>query len=213
MLKNPGSDRLLKEIMRSYSGIFTDYININEALLANRAEMKREDVVRKLAYFNKLKIISYIPIKVKPQLVYAYERLSTKHIHLSDENYEGQKKSAKTRLTSLLNFVNNSLECRSKVLLEYFGEKKVRRCGICDVCLSENSLNLNEIEFSSIEKLLVVNLKSGPKHLYELISSMGDQKEEDVIQVIRWLIDNNKIIRHKDETLSWYNQLDLGFDS
>lgn len=213
IVENPGSDRLLKEIMRSYSGVFTEYVNINETLLANRAEMKREDVVKKLIYFGKHKIINYIPIKTKPQLVYAYERLSTEHIQLSDENYRSQKAASLQRLTALLDFVTNPTECRSKLLLEYFGEKKARRCGICDICISENKMELNELEFSSIEDHITNKLKSGKKHLYELVASITEYKEDDIIHVIRWLIDNGKIIRHKDGSLSWYNQLDLGFDN
>ncbi len=213
IVENPGSDRLLKEIMRSYSGIFTDYININESQLAKRAEMKKEDVITKLAYFNKQKIISYIPIRTKPQLVYAYERLSSKHIQLSDENYRDQKQASEQRLNSILDFVNSSLSCRSKELLEYFGEIKARRCGICDVCISENSLDLNKIEFQKIEQLIHTSLISKSRHLYELIAIISDYDEDHVIQVIRWLIDNQKIVRNKDESLTWYNQLDLGFDS
>jgi len=208
---NPGSDRLLKEIMRSYSGVFSDYININETLLAKRANMKREDVVKKLSYFNKQKIISYIPIKVKPQLVYAYERLSSKHIQLSDANYKNLKISSEKRLSAMLNFVSNSLECRSKLLLEYFGEQKARRCGICDVCVAKNKVNLNEIEFDAIQILISNYLKNRKMYLYELVSSIDDFDEDDVIHVIRWLIDNGKIIRSKDESLSWYNQLDIDF--
>ncbi|MFK5855053.1 MAG: ATP-dependent DNA helicase RecQ [Bacteroidota bacterium] len=212
IVENPGSDRLLKEIMRSYSGIFSDYININETLLGKRSEMNRADVVKRLIYFDRQKIISYIPIKVKPQLVFAYERISAKHIQLSDENYRNLKKSSEKRLTALLEFITNSLECRSKSLLEYFGEKKARRCGICDVCIAKNKVDLNEIEFDNIQKLVCENLKNSRKHLYELVSSIDDYAEDDIIHVIRWLIDNNKVIRHKDESLTWHKQLDMGFD-
>ena len=212
IVENPGADGLLKEIMRSYSGIFTDYININETLLAKRANLKRDDVINKLAYLNKQKIISYIPIKTSPQLVYSYERLSLKHIQLSNENYQNQKKSAEKRLIAMLDFVSNTLECRSKLLLEYFGDKNAQRCGICDVCISKNKVDLNELEFASIEKLVKELLMEKPRHLFEIIAALDDYSEDDVIQVIRWLIDNDKIIRQKDEALSWYSQLDMEFD-
>jgi len=211
IVNNPGSDRLLKEIMRSYSGIFTDYVNVNETLLANRAEMKRDEVVKKLIYFNKQKVISYIPIRTKPQLIYTYERLSIKHIQLSDDNYKNLKKSSKKRLDSMVGFVINSIECRSKLLLEYFGEKKVRRCGICDICIAKNKADLNDIEFTNIQKLISESLINAPKHFFELVSSINNYDEEDVIQVVRWLVDTNKVIRHKDEILSWHSQLDIGF--
>ncbi|MBT7621231.1 MAG: RecQ family ATP-dependent DNA helicase [Lentimicrobiaceae bacterium] len=212
MVEHPGSDRLLKEIMRSYSGIFSDYVNINESLLANRADLKKDDVVQKLKFFSKNKIISYIPIKTKPQIIYAYERLSSKHIMLSDSNYKNQKNAAEKRLNSLFEYVNNGIDCRSKTLLEYFGEKKVRRCGICDVCISDNKLDLNEVEFYAIENQLKENLKIDSKRFYELVPLIKGYQEDDIIQVLRWLIDNNRIIRHKDESLTWHSQLDIGFD-
>lgn len=212
IVENPGFDRLLKEIMRSYSGIFTEFININETLLAKRAEMKQQDVVKKLQYFDRQKIISYVPIKTNPQLVFTYERLSSKHIQLSEDNYQNLKMASEQRLAAMLDFVTNLLQCRSKLLLEYFGEKKARRCGICDVCVAKNKVDLNEIEFVTIEKIIREKLKDSTKHLYELISIIDDFDEDEIIQVVRWLIDNNKVIRHKDEKLTWHNQLDISFD-
>ena len=79
LVENPGSDRLLKELLRSYAGLFTDYVNINESQLAKRTGMAKEDVVKKLTFLDKIKLISYIPIKTKPQLVYVTERRSEEH--------------------------------------------------------------------------------------------------------------------------------------
>ncbi len=212
IVENPGVDRLLQEIMRSYSGIFSEFININETLLAKRAEMKQEDVVKKLLYFHKQKVVIYIPIRTNPQLVFTYERLSSSHIQLSDDNYKNLKKASEKRLMAMQDFTTNMLICRSKILLEYFGELKARRCGICDVCIAKNKIDLNEIEFRQIEKIIREKLNTTPKHLYELISDINDFDEDEIIQVVRWLIDNNRVIRHKDEKLSWHTQLDLSFD-
>jgi ATP-dependent DNA helicase RecQ len=212
IVEHPESDHLLKEVLRSYGGIFTDYININETQLAKRANMKREDVVSKLSFLSKANIIKYIPIRTKPQLVYAQERLSLKNIQLSKENYANQKRAAEIRLQSLLDFLSNSIQCRSQQLLQYFGQKKVKRCGICDVCQRKNEVELNDLEFSSIEMAIENSLKSGPKHLYTLVSGIKAHQEDKVISVIRWLLDNGKLIRQNDETLKWYNQLDLPFE-
>lgn len=212
MVEHPLSDRLLKEILRSYGGVFSDYININEAQLSKRAEQKREDVVSQLNYLNKQSIVKYIPIQTKPQLVYAVERLSDKNIQLSRENYQSLKLSAEERLQSLLNFLGNSIQCRSQQLLLYFGQSKVKRCGICDVCQGKNKVELNEIEFSSIEMSIKNILMQRPKHLYNLVSEVTDFDEDKVIAVIRWLLDNKKLIRQKDELIKWHNQLDLTFD-
>ncbi len=211
MVENPSDERLIKEILRSYAGIFTDYVNINETLLAKRAEMDHKKVVEKLTALNKMKLLSYIPIRTKPQIVYSTERLNTKNIQLSKENYHHLKTAAEKRLQSLLDFITNSLQCRSIQLLAYFGELKAKRCGICDVCREQNKTELNELEFSKIKQLIKEGLASGPQHLYQLISSVGEE-EEKVISVLRWLMENKNVVKQKDDTFIWYDQLNMKFD-
>lgn len=211
MVENPGMERLLKEILRSYAGIFTDYVNINEVILAKRAELEKDEVIKKLTYLDKSKLINYIPIKTKPQIVFAVERLNTKNISFSKENYDDLKKASEERFQSLLDFCTNSLQCRSQQLLAYFGEKKSIRCGVCDVCASKIKTELNEIEFEQIKELIFEQLNLGPMYLYDVVSGVSGFDEDDVISVIRWLLENNKIVKQKDERLKWYDQLDIGF--
>ena len=212
MVENPGSDRLLKDILRSYAGVFTEYVNINETQLAKRTEIPKEEIIKKLNYLNKQKIINYVPVKTSPQIIYSSERLNTKNIFFSKENYTYLKEAAEKRLQSLLDFISNSLQCRSQQLLKYFGEVKSARCGICDVCLSKNKTELNQMEFENIRNQIKEQLAKGPVHLYNLISSVTSSNEEDIITVLRWQMENNEVIRQKDETLIWHKQLDINFD-
>jgi len=212
MVEHPGSDQLLKEILRSYGGVFTDYININETQLAKRADIKRDEVVKILSYLNKISMLRYVPVRTKPQIIYATERLGVKNIQLSKENYQNLKIAAEQRLQSLLNFLSSSIQCRSQQLLHYFGQNKARRCGICDVCMEKNKVELNDLEFSTIEKAIERRLISGPKQLYDLVSELSGYDEDKVISVIRWLLDSRKLIRQKNESLKWHNQLDLSFE-
>lgn len=210
-VENPGSDRLIKEILRSYSGVFTDFVNINENLIANRTEMERKDVVTKLNYLDNLKVIKYIPVKLSPQIVFTSERLGLKNIELHQDNYKHLKIAAEKRLQSLLDFLSNSLQCRSQQLLSYFGEKKSQRCGICDVCSRKSEVMVNDIEFELISNFIKEELSHNNLHLYELVARTAKFNENDVIATLQWLIDNNKVLRTKEETLQWYDQLDIGF--
>ena len=210
-MENPGSDRLIKEILRSYTGIFNDYIDINETLLAKRAELDKKVVVEKLGALNKTSILKYIPIRTKPQIVYSTERLNTKYIQFSKENYHDLKVAAEKRLQSLFDFISNSMQCRSIQLLAYFGETKSKRCGICDVCLEKNKIELNELEFNAIKDLIKSSLMDNPQHIYELVSHINAD-EEKVISVLRWLLENQHVIRQKDERLIWYDQLNMKFE-
>ena len=212
MVENPEDERLIKEILRSYAGVFTDYVNINETLLAKRADMDRKKVVEKLGMLHQKKLLSYIPIRTKPQIVYSTERLSVKNIQLSKENYHDLKVAAEKRLQSLIDFITNPMECRSVQLLSYFGETKSKRCGICDVCLKKNEADLNEMEFNKIKQLIKTALATGPQHLYQLISNIHGEEEDKVIAVLRWLMEQNNVVKQKDDTYIWYDQLNMKFD-
>ncbi len=212
MVENPRSERIIKEIMRSYSGIFTDYININENMLSKRAEMPTEEVVKQLSYLHKLKVITYIPITTMPQLVFSSGRMNAKYIQLSDQNYRFLKEAAEKRLEALLHFITDNLKCRSQQLLAYFGEQKSQRCGICDVCMSKNKSNLNEMEFEQLIGSINEMLIAKPRYLNDVIQTLSQYTEDQIIDVIRWLMDHGKVIRGKDEMLGWHDQLNIAFE-
>jgi len=212
MVENPGSELIIKEIMRSYSGVFTDFVNMNENLLAKRAGLKVEQVIKQLTYLNKIKMLTYIPISTLPQLIFNSGRQSAKHLNLSDENYRLLKEAAERRLEALIHFITDNLKCRSQQLLAYFGEKKSNRCGICDVCLSKNETDLNDIEFDWLVSSIKTLLLKKPHNLYELIPLLSQFSEDHIIDVVRWLLDNNKVSRDSNEMLTWHDQIDMKFD-
>ncbi len=209
IVENPKFERILKEIMRSYGGIFSDYVAIDEKQIAKRAETEKERVVKALSYLNQLKIISYVPLRSQPQIFYNTVRLPKDRIGFSHENYQDLKKAAAFRLDALINFLTNSRECRSIQLLKYFGEQQKKRCGICDVCQSMNKTRLNETEFENIRKQINILLQKKPMHLYEIIPLVTHAKEDDIIAVIQWLIDNQSLVRQADEKLRCHDQLNL----
>ena len=160
---------------------------------------------------NNLKVIRYIPIRVSPQIIFSSERLGIHHIELHPENYKNIKIAAEKRLQFFLDFLANSLQCRSQQLLSYFGEAKSHRCGICNVCKRKSEVKVNDIEFEMISAFIEKELKATKLHLYELAARTSKFNEDDVIATLQWLIDNNKVVRAKDESLFWHDQLDINF--
>ncbi len=212
IVENPKFERILKEILRSYGGIFSDYVPVDEKQIARRAEIEPDRVLSALKYLNQIKIISYIPLRTQPQIFYNTVRLPKEHIGFSHENYQDIKKASARRLDALIQFLTNSHECRSIQLLRYFGEIQPKRCGICDVCLTINKTHLDEREFDTIKKQIKEILINKPMHLYELIPQIKDFEEEKVIAVIQWLTDNQSLIREKDERLRCNDQLGLDLE-
>jgi len=212
MVENPYEDHLVKEILRSYAGIFTDYININENILAKRVGIDAKKIVAMLTELSKKKVLSYIPVKRKPQLIFIYERLNADYLQLSKENYDLRKQAAGKRLQALLDFITSGLQCRSIQLLRYFGEKANHRCGICDVCRKQSKTELNDVEITNIVSRLKEFLDTESKHLYSIVSALGNFEEDKVLSVIQWLLDNEQLTREKDETLRWSRQLNIDLE-
>lgn len=196
-------DLLLKTILRSYTGVLTEFVIFSEAELARRTGLALEELIKHLKRLEKLKIIDYTPATDKPQLVYLDDRLDGKDIHISPVYYKDRLKEAEFRLEAMIHYAESSNKCRSQQLLEYFGEKGSKRCGRCDVCLERNKLDLNEMEFDEILKLIKPLLKAGAASLEDLVTAGDLYHEDKVLMVIRWLMDNEKIEKDRDGKYGW----------
>ena len=199
-------DHFLKTILRSYSGLFNDFVKIDESVIAQRADMNKEEIIKCLEKLHKIDMLTYLPQKDKPQIIFCQERLNNNDILISKESYFKRKESAQKRLDAMLKYATSSTKCRSSLLLEYFGEKNSKRCGQCDVCLKRNKMELNELEFDIILNHLKPLLIEKPYIPEELINSLKDFHEDHVIKVIQWLLDNEKIHYEQGNQLRWINK-------
>ncbi len=201
-IANAKFDGFIKLLLRSYTGVFSDYVNIDEISLAKKADV---DVKIVYNYLNSLKshgILNYIPQKKNPFIIFTEERLDDKTLHISKDNYNFRKNRYIDRLEAMLQYASSSNKCRSQILLSYFGEKNPDRCGQCDVCTRRNELDLSKYEFDIILDEIKEKLQFNLIALDELMASL-DTDEEKNIKVIQWLLDNYKILKDKDDKLTW----------
>jgi ATP-dependent DNA helicase RecQ len=199
---NAGFDAFIKLLLRSYTGIFTEFVAIDELSLAKRAGVNIEIIYQYLAKLSKLKVIRYIAQKKTPLVIYTEERLDEKALLISADNYKKRKESYTHRLNAVLNYASKSSKCRSQVLLEYFGEKNSERCGKCDVCKHQAEAELNRSEFDLVRDEIksIINLE--PATLDELIDKIP-VKEDKIVRVIQWLLDNMYIAYDENNRLIW----------
>jgi ATP-dependent DNA helicase RecQ len=202
-------DPFIKLLLRSYSGLFTEFVKISENELARRMQVKREQVVKMLEYMDKIGILSYLPQSDKPTVTYVKERFDNSSIHLSPENYSDRKKDALKRLQAVTDYISKDTKCRSQLLLEYFGEKDAPRCGSCDVCRKRNKVDMSDLVFDRIIKQIKKVLSNESMTSQELVFEIKDYDEEQVVQVLRWLEDNRKVSHDQDHKLTWRKQYRL----
>ncbi len=203
---NAKYDALIKLILRSYTGIFNDYIKIDEEQLATRLQSTREIVYDILLALSKHKIINYIPSKQTPFIIFTTERLDAKSLIISKENYDTKKEIFEKKLNATLHYATTGHHCRSKILLEYFGQKDVKRCGQCDYCSKRNELDLSQYEFDIILKKIKQQLSGTPHKMEDLVDKIP-YAHNKVIKVIRWLFDQKKIQYNKENCVEWSRSL------
>lgn len=203
-IENPKIDPFIKLLLRMYSGLFTEFTRISEEEIARKASSTSDKVTAMLQHLQKCGIILYQQRSGLPILTFASERIDAAHITLAREHYKMLKEESMKRLDAIVEYVSGNTRCRSQYLLEYFGEKNGKRCGICDVCLNRNKLELTELEFDRIVEIIKPVLKNQAMDIRQICNISTGLSEEMVVKVIRWLADNDKIEIRSDGTYKWY---------
>lgn len=198
-------DHFIKIILRSYAGSFEGYVNINERELARRAEIPLEKVNRFLNQLHLEGILVYLPQKDMPQVIFTMPRKDAKTLTLSKQSYEDRKKRYTIKAKAVIDYATRKSKCRSQLLLGYFGETDSKRCGICDVCIGRNKLDMSEYEFSLVKDQLKSLLAKEPMLLVEVMKGVRDINEDKAMKAIQWLIDTGKL-RLSDDNLLHYKE-------
>jgi ATP-dependent DNA helicase RecQ len=197
-------DGFIKLLLRSYTGMFTEFVPINEESLSKKSAIPRDTIYQFLVRLSNQNIIRYIPGKKTPLVIFTEERLDRKSLVISPDNYSHVKDKYVLRVNKMIEYAEMKNRCRSVILLEYFGEES-DRCGICDVCRERNELDMSKYEFDLILEEIKEKLGSGNPDAEELVKKI-DYPEVKVVKVLRWLLDHNKIIRGDDYKLTWKSE-------
>jgi len=190
--KNAELDKLMQLVLRSYTGLFTEYAHINEDVLAERLNSTREDVYQQLILLGKLGVVSYIPAKKTPFIIYLCNRVDVDRVKLSNAVYEDRRNRYEKRIEEILNYATEQAVCRSQLLLRYFGQTNVKPCNHCDVCLKKKEKAVNQKEFDELAEAVKEQLAKGAMDIYQLIANLNEN-EEKVLYVVRYMTDNNMI--------------------
>lgn len=210
-LEDSLSDRLLQVLLRSYTGLFSDYIAIQEEVLAKRLGCTPDEVYQRLLGLSRLGILHYIPRKRAPYILYTRNREETERVVIGKACYEDRQERAAERMAAMLSYVVPEGDCRSLRLLAYFGERSSTPCGQCDVCLSKTETGLSRYLYEVIRHHLEAVLNErGPCAHDELVAEtrrrMTEQErvssqeknllpkeEKPILTVLRHLCDEGKV--------------------
>lgn len=137
----PLAERVIAAILRSTSGVFSEYANIYEEELAELTNSTAHEVYETLKSLVHQRILDYIPRKNKPHITYLRRRVEKERLELPPAVLDERRKSAKQRAEAMLQYTLDDTTCHSQTLLTYFGETDSKPCGHCEICLSKKQGN------------------------------------------------------------------------
>jgi len=199
------TNEIVQIILRSYTGLFADYVYIDETVIASRAGVAYQEVYDCLIALSKQHIIHYVPRKKVPQIVYIRPREEAKYVVIPRFAYEDRRKKDERRIEKVVEYLNEKHHCRTRLLLHYFGEKSTTDCKTCDICLSKTQSGLTQWEFNLVREKLIESLANTGKDILLLAQTLPLDKDKN-IQAIRFLLEHDERFRQSDGKLFFNEQ-------
>ncbi|MCU0442640.1 MAG: RecQ family ATP-dependent DNA helicase [Bacteroidia bacterium] len=204
-VEHPQFDAIIKLLLRSYGGVFDQYTTIHEETLAQRSNLPLATIQKFLTKLDQLGILEYLKQKDKPQLTFLHDRVDAKYIRFDIAQLAFRKKNAQQKLDAILAYAANQHHCRSQHLVAYFNETTARSCGICDICIAQKKAALSAHQLEDLQKQITLLLQTKPLSLQDLVAQFSTLNEENLLQVIRYMMDNDKLRYNKNQLLEWNN--------
>jgi len=202
-VKNEKYGTFVETLLRSYGGLFSDFVKINEKDLARRMKISEEQIVIALQNLMKWEILEYIPTPIKPQVVYVQPRLKSSNLQLDPDVYKKRKNAARERLDFVLDYAENTSRCRSQLLLTYFGETNSKRCGRCDYCIEQNKIELSNEESDQMVEIIKPLLQWKPASLEEIQDALNTFSERKILLFLQWHLDNDSLQQNDSGDYVW----------
>lgn len=182
---NAAFDEFIKGLLRLYGGeLYAGYVKIRESKIANFLSVTEDEVIRKLNKLDELEVISYARQSELPKIIFTRERQDVATLVFNTNRLNALKMANKERMESVITYIDNTEECRMKLLLRYFDEES-EDCSKCDHCLEQKK------QHQDFTAPILAVLKEGPLTITALVERFG--KEKELIDTIRRLLDAGTI--------------------
>ena len=161
----PNEEKIITTLLRNYGGLFTDYHYIDEGFLASQTALQPQQVYEILKGLGQRHILHFIPQKKTPYIRYTQRREDKEFLQFPPSVYEERLSQFRQRIAAVIEYATDDHICRSRQLLDYFGETDSRDCGLCDVCLSHRKEGLvSEPRMNTAMEKILMLLSDGKPH-------------------------------------------------
>jgi ATP-dependent DNA helicase RecQ len=190
MSLNRKDEPILLALLRSYPGIHEVPAALNMAMIAKKAETNETAVNALLHQLMEKGIIEYHAKSNDTRLIFNVIREDERTINGVSKYLEIQNNLKKEQLKSVLEFIKDTKNCKSKLILNYFGEKSEKNCGICSYCIGQKK---PEIETEDLRELILSLLKISPLNSRE-IQIYTKKSTDAIIFALQNLLESNRIL-------------------
>ncbi len=190
---NPALEEYIKTLLRAYGGIFDQSTPVSERTIAGLMKKDTEEVKKQLHLLDRAGILRYQPQKDSPQLLLLRNRARTEDIGIDVRAYNKRKEDFQKRMRQMTDYVQDDVRCRSRSIGNYFGDRELKPCGICDNCLKQKATSLTKEEFETLHHRIINIVKYEPLHTRDLLQKLTGIKKEKAWKVLEFLQAENKI--------------------
>ena len=187
----PDYELLINALLRNYSGLFTDYVFIDERYLSRVTKLSRHRMYEIFVSLVSRGLVQYAPSKKCPIITFTRHRVLGGELRFAREVYDERKAIFGERLKSVINYAVSDDKCRSRLLLEYFGEKGSDDCRRCDVCVQRRAAG-KPPQMPGKEEAVMQLLSDGKSHSLDELAALGLTDNERKA-LLRALCDEEKI--------------------
>ena len=171
------ADHIIRALLRLYSGVFSDYVFIDEKYLSETTGIDLEPLYETLLGLGRARVVHYIPRRTCPSVTFVRKRVDTHRVVITPAIYEERKASYAARIEAMKEYVLSGNQCRSRMLLRYFGERGAAPCGKCDNCRKHRESEFSELHYEAYREILLEFLSDGTSHLLDEVRELPIEPE------------------------------------
>lgn len=127
---------LIPTLLRTYPGILEHPVSIDLPRLSSRSGIRPETIFSLLQELTHLELASFTHSRHDAAIEFLVPREDEKSILPLSSYIKKQQKTKEASIMAVLGYMENEEVCRSRQLLNYFGEINQEDCGICSVCMA-----------------------------------------------------------------------------